>query len=304
MFRVAHLSDLHATPARGGVPALLGKRLLGWLSWRLRRHRVHGPEVLDALLADLAREAPDQVVVTGDLTNIAGEEEFPAAREWLARIGPPESVSLVPGNHDAYVRVAKERGVGLWRAWIESDPDAGARLPGVARDGYPTLRVRGPLAIVGLSSAVPTPLFLAQGEVGAAQRERLESLLVDLRRAGLFRLVLIHHPPEEGVVVWRRALRDAAALGAVFSRAGAELVVHGHLHRQRVGALAGPDGPIPVVCARSASDVGLRPGRRSQYHVYELEPAPKEARGWRVRMRVRGYDPGTGAFAAEGERGL
>src|SRR5215470_3084903 len=98
MFRVAHLSDLHATPARGGVPALLGKRLLGWLSWRLRRHRVQGPEVLDALLADLAREAPDQVVVTGDLTNIAGEEEFPAAREWLARIGPPESASLAPAT--------------------------------------------------------------------------------------------------------------------------------------------------------------------------------------------------------------
>jgi len=304
MFRVAHLSDLHATPARGGVPALLGKRLLGWLSWRLRRHRVHGPEVLDALLADLAREAPDQVVVTGDLTNVAGEEEFPAAREWLVRIGPPERVSLVPGNHDAYVRVAKEQGVGLWRAWIESDPDAGARLPGVARDGYPTLRVRGPLAIVGLSSAVPTPIFLAQGEVGAAQRERLESLLADLRRAGLFRLVLIHHPPEAGAVARRRALRDATALGAVFARAGAELVVHGHLHRQRVGALAGPDGPIPVVCARSASDVGLRPERRSQYHVYEVEPAPGEARGWRIRMRVRGYDPATGAFAAEGERGL
>src|SRR5262245_9040105 len=174
MFRVAHLSDLHATPARGAPRALLGKRLLGWLSWCVRRHRAHRPEVLEAVLADLRREAPDQVVVTGDLTNVAGEEEFPAAREWLERIGPPERVSLVPGNHDAYVRVAEEKGVGLWRAWIESDRREDAPQPGVGRGAFPTLRVRGPVAIVGVSSALPTPIFFAQGEVGAAQRERLE----------------------------------------------------------------------------------------------------------------------------------
>jgi len=304
MFRVAHLSDLHATPARGALPALAGKRLLGWLSWRVRRRHAHRPEVLDALVADLEREAPDQVVVTGDLTNVAGEEEFPAARRWLERLGPPERVSLVPGNHDAYVRVDDARGVGLWRAWIESDPRAGAPPKGVARDAFPTLRVRGPLAIVGVSSALPTPLFLAQGEVGASQRERLEALLGELRRAGLFRIVLIHHPPEPGVVAWRRALRDAPELAGVFARAGAELVLHGHLHRLRVGALVGPEGPIPVVCVRSASQIGHRPETRSQYHVYEIEAAPGAPQPWRVRMRVRGYDPATGAFAAEGERSL
>src|SRR5262245_9893189 len=303
MFRVAHVSDLHATPARGALRALAGKRLLGWLSWRVRRRHFHRPEVLEALVADLAREAPDQVVVTGDLTNVAGEEEFPAARRWLERLGPPERVSLVPGNHDAYVRVAEAKGVGLWREWIESDVGAAAALaPGVARAAFPTLRLRGPLAIVGVSSALPTLPLLAQGEVGALQRERLEALLGALRDR--FRVVLIHHPPEPGVVRSRRALRDAAELAGVFARAGAELVLHGHLHRQRVGQLAGPVGPIPVVCARSASDLGHRPETRSQYHVYEIEPAPGATPPWRVRMRVRGYDPASGAFAAEGERAL
>ena len=304
MFRVAHLSDLHATPTRGAFPALLGKRFLGWLSWRVRRRHAHLPQVLDALLADLHREAPDQVVVTGDLTNIAGEEEFPAARVWLERIGPPERVSLVPGNHDAYVRVAEEKGVGLWRPWIESDAPAGAGARGAAAPAYPTLRLRGPVAVVGVCSALPTPIGLAQGEVGAAQRERLEALLAELRGSGLFRLVLIHHPPERGVVARRRSLRDAEALCGVFARAGAELVLHGHTHRTRVGALAGPDGPIPVVSARSASDVGSRPEKRSQYHVYEIEPAASEARRFRIRMRVRGYDPATGGFTAAGECSL
>jgi len=299
MIRVAHLSDLHATPARAGLRALLGKRFFGWLSWQVRRRHAHQPSVLAALVEDLHREAPDQIVVTGDLTNVAGEEEFPAARDWLERIGPPERVSIVPGNHDAYVPVACEKGVGLWRDYIESD-DGGQ---GLARRGmYPALRVRGELAVVGVSTAVPTPLFQAGGRVGAEQLERLGELLARLGGLGLFRMVLIHHPPEAGVVSRRRELRDGASVREVLARAGAELVLHGHMHRTRLGSVPGPSGPIPVVGARSASDVGRRPEKRAQYHVYEVSPA--EAGRFRIRMRVRGYDPATGGFVAEGECGL
>jgi 3',5'-cyclic AMP phosphodiesterase CpdA len=303
MFRVAHLTDLHATPARAGLPALLGKRFFGWLSWQLRRRHAHQERVLDALVADLRREAPDQIVVTGDLTNVAGEEEFPAARAWLERLGPPGRVSIVPGNHDAYVEVPRERGVGLWREYFESDaPDHEA-----PRGEFPALRVRGPLAVVGVDSAPPTPVFQAGGRVGPEQLARLEAMLRRLAGAGLFRMVLVHHPPECGVVSRRRALRDAPALRDVLARAGAELVLHGHTHRQRVGAVPGPSGPIPVVSACSASDVGLRPGRGAQYHVYELEDGLAGAQGaqrFRIRMRVRGYDPASGGFAAADERSL
>src|SRR5262245_15605544 len=293
MFRVAHLTDLHATPARAGLPALLGKRFFGWASWRLRRRHAHQERVLDALVADLRREAPDQIVVTGDLTNVAGEEEFPAARAWLERLGPPTRVSIVPGNHDAYVHVPVERGLAHWREYVESD----AAAPEAPPPGeFPTLRVRGPLAVVGLCSALPTPLFLAVGRVGAPQLGRLEALLERLGRTRLFRLVSIHHPPEAGVVSRRRELRDARELREVLARAGAELVLHGHTHRARVGSVPGPDGPIPVIGARSASDVGLRPEKRAQYHVYEFEPRAGAGARSGIRMRVRGYDPGAGGF--------
>jgi 3',5'-cyclic AMP phosphodiesterase CpdA len=305
MIRVAHLTDLHATPARAGVPALLGKRFFGWLSWQLRRRHAHQERVLDALIADLERQAPDQIVVTGDLTNVAGEEEFPAARAWLERLGPPARVSIVPGNHDAYVPVPAERGVGLWSDYFESDADGHEAGPGE----FPTLRLRGPLAVVGLCSALPTPFFQAAGRLGEPQLARLEPLLARLGRAGLFRMLLIHHPPEPAVVSRRRELRDGARLREVLARAGAELVLHGHTHRDRVGSLPGPDGPIPVVAARSASDVGLHAGKGAQYHLYELEPRGADPGGapgprYRIRMRVRGYDPEGGGFAAGDERSL
>jgi 3',5'-cyclic AMP phosphodiesterase CpdA len=297
IYTLAHLSDLHATPVepRGPLP-LLGKRALGFLSWQVSRRHAHKPEVLEALIEDLHAQAPDHVAVTGDLTNISLEDEFPAARRWLERIGDPAWVSAVPGNHDAYVRVPRARAWDLWNEWLRPDDDwRGAAVPGT---GFPSVRVRGPLALVGLCSAQPTLPFLAGGSLGAAQLERLEAALVALRARSLVRIVLVHHAAVPGMVSARRALWDAPALAAVLARTGAELVLHGHLHRQRFGALHGPDGEIPVVCVRSSSDCGSKPEKSAQYHLIDVESDGGKPR---LSLRVRGLDPATGRFAAVGE---
>jgi len=266
IFTFAHLSDLHATPVvPRGLSALASKRLLGWLSWRVRRSGIHRPEVLEALLDDLRQSCPDQIVITGDLTNISLHDEFPLALDWLRRIGPPEQVSAVPGNHDAYVRVPRDISWGLWSEYLASDPVT----PG-AEIRFPSLRVRGPLAIVGLNSALPTGPFLASGALGSDQLQRLEALLAELEGGDHFRLLLIHHPPLRGDVSRRRALDDGDALAALLARRGVDLILHGHLHRTRFSSVPGPAGPIPVVGVRSASDCGSKPGKRSDYHLFRL----------------------------------
>src|SRR5262245_29435276 len=221
IYTLAHLSDLHATPVEPrGLTPLLGKRVLGFLSWRLRRRHAHKPEVLAALIEDLHAQSPDHVAVTGDLTNISLPDEFPAARAWLERIGDPEWVSAVPGNHDAYVRIPRARSWDLWSEWLRPDHDwRAAAVPGT---DYPSVRVRGPLALVGLCSAQPTLPFLAGGSLGRAQLQRLEAALVELRARSLVRIVLVHHAAVPGMVGARRALWDAPALAAVLARAGAE----------------------------------------------------------------------------------
>jgi 3',5'-cyclic AMP phosphodiesterase CpdA len=297
IYTLAHLSDLHATPvAPRGPGPLLGKRALGWLSWRLRRRHAHQPAVLDALLDDLREQAPDHVAVTGDLTNVSLPEEFRAAREWLVRIGDPVRVTAIPGNHDAYVALPRERSLALWREWLA--PDDAWRESAEPASGFPAVRVRGPLGLVGLSSAQPTWPFLAGGRLGAPQLERLERALAALRERGLVRVVLVHHAPVPGVVSLRRALWDAPRLCDVLARAGAELVLHGHLHRARLDRVPGPQGAIPVLCARSASDCGSKPEKRAQYHLLEVETPGGRPR---LRLRVRGYDPASGRFRAEGE---
>ena len=303
IFTFAHLSDLHATPvAPRGLGVLASKRLLGWLSWRLRRSRAHRPEVLEALLGDLRETRPDQVVITGDLTNISLPSEFPLALAWLRRIGSPDRVSAVPGNHDAYVCVPREISWDLWSDYLLSDPASEAG--GTAQLRFPSLRVRGPLAIVGLNSAVPTGPFIASGALGSEQLERLERLLAELARGEHFRLLLIHHPPLRGEESRRRSLDDAEALAAVLSRTGVDLVVHGHLHRTRISSLPGPAGPIPVVGVRSASDRGSKPDKRAHYHLFRLHEQSGEGDRPRYRIELCTRAFGDGGFSESSVRSL
>ena len=283
-FRFAHFSDPHL-PLGGPAHwrALLGKRFFGYLSWRRKRHRQHRPEVLAALLADVAAHAPDHIVVTGDLINLSLPDEFDRARDWLERVGPPERVSLVPGNHDATVKVPWNLGLGRWQPWMAGDDPAA---------GLPFVRVRGPVAFVGLSTAVPSPPLLAIGRVGAEQAERLEAVLRDLARQGLFRVVLMHHPPVRVGRSERKALTDRGRVQAALARAGAELVLHGHHHREHLAHLPGPDGnTIPVVGVPSAS--AADDGRAQTARWVQFTVERPEARRWRLSALVRGYDAGS-----------
>jgi 3',5'-cyclic AMP phosphodiesterase CpdA len=306
VFSLGHLSDLHATPVVVENPLhLLNKRFFGWLSWRFRRQHFHRTSVVDALMDDLGHAPIDHLVVTGDLTNLSLASEFDAARERLKRLGDARRVSIVPGNHDAYVRVEQSASWNLWSDYFESDDRENAVETSDPRDRFPTLRVRGPLAVVGLCSALPTRLFDASGTLGNAQLDRLERMLRRLSERDLCRVVSIHHPITVGATHPRRWLRDAESLRSVIARAGADLVVHGHNHRTLLAEIDGPDGSIPVVGVRSASDIGQRKERRAQYHVYEIERnRGSEGPRFRIAMRIRGYDPGSGRFRAEGEREL
>lgn len=307
--RLAHLSDWHATSLVGAGPeAFFGKRLSGYASWALRRRHHHAPEILAAAIRDVQAQAVDHVVVTGDLTHVSLPAEFEVAREQLERLGPPDRVFLVPGNHDCYVPVEPARGWDRWAPYLRGlAPDAvGAELapalhpPASAacaprHADFPTLRLVGRVALVGLCSSIPTPIFRAGGELGASQRTRLRTLLTALDRQGYFRVVLIHHPVHPHGEPERRALWDGAALRALLAEVGAELVLHGHKHRRRVHFLEGPKGPIPALGVPSSSEVGSRPDRRAQYHLFDIG-ADAAGSGFSLDVAVRGWEPGTRTF--------
>ena len=248
-----------------------------------------------------ARQQPDHVAVTGDLTNVALEHEFERASQLLARLGTPDWVSLVPGNHDSYVAVTMERSWNLWREYMRSDSDDSEHAPNDPVS-FPTLRIRGEVALVGLCSALPTPLFQATGTLGSAQLSRLGPLLAELRERELCRVVLVHHPITHKAISPRRRLTDSRALEAVLEGEGADLVLHGHRHRTMIDHTRGPDGDIPVVGVRSASDIGESEEKRAQYHLYEIERSGGSR--YQVSLCSRDYDPASGGFVAGAQRKL
>lgn len=295
-FTFAHITDPHLTSLETATwTELCNKRALGYLSWRRRRRHLHRREVLDVLVDDLHASDAQHYAITGDLTHVGLPWECEAAARWLSRLGPPERVSLVPGNHDRYVAAPWERTVGLWRPYMVSDDMVSDDASGDEIDRCPWLRQRGPVSFIGLSSACATPPLMATGRLGPAQRDRLDRMLVATAQAGTCRVVLIHHPPLPGTYKWRKRLTDAPAAAAGLRHRGAELVLHGHTHRITRHWLEAPDGgdAIPVVGLASASTPGPAPARAARYSLWTVRRA---AGRFRLSHRSRVFDQTGGRF--------
>jgi 3',5'-cyclic AMP phosphodiesterase CpdA len=279
MFTLAHLSDPHLPMPPAAPLELLGKRATGYFNWWRNRVHLHVPEALAGVVADIKAMKPDHVALTGDLVNISLPTEFSRAAEWLGKLGGPQDVTVIPGNHDVYVATAWPGTLGLWGAYMAGDGQPPAKDFNV----FPTLRRRGPVALVGLSSGVPKPPLFATGTLGEAQIARAETLLAELGREGLCRVVLIHHPPLTTERRFKR-LTDAVAFQAMIRRAGCELVLHGHNHRSEVAQIAGPNGPVPVIGVTSASAAPGSKYGRARWHLIRIT---REANGWRFDVELR-----------------
>lgn len=279
-FLLAHLSDPHLSPLlRPRWPELLGKRATGYFNWRRKRRFVHDAATLQTVVADMKAQHPDHIAVTGDIANVAAAAEFRSGRAWLDTLGNASDVSFVPGNHDIYVRRAMRYAAELWGGHMTGDD-------GVAE--FPYLRRRGPLALIGLSSGVPTAPLMATGVVGPRQLARLSELLESLESEGLFRVVMVHHPPVSKNKRHRR-LRDARALLHVIAERGAELLLHGHDHRAMINRLEGPKGTrVPAVGVPSASATLGFAKEPAAYNLYEIDGSPG---AWRCVMRSRVIGP-------------
>jgi 3',5'-cyclic AMP phosphodiesterase CpdA len=286
MFVLAHLSDPHLAPLpQPRLIALAGKRVTGYLNWRRKRARLHRPEVLAAIVADLRAQAADHIALTGDLINISLPEEYVQARAFLAALGSPRDVTLVPGNHDVYVRAAIGLPAAHWGDYMRGDEDDAHQA------AFPSLRRRGPLALIGLSSAVPTAPFMATGYVGNDQLARLAQLLERCAQDGLCRVVLVHHPPLSNHERSKRLI-DAPALRDVLARYGAELVLHGHDHARALVVLESARQRVPMLGVPSASEAPPGEHDPAAYNLYRIARADG---GWRIDMTTRGIARGGGA---------
>lgn len=282
MFRLAHISDIHLGPLPDVTYRdLASKRMVGYVNWQRNRRGVLTDATLATIVADLKTATPDHLAVTGDLVNLALDAEIELARLWLETLGPPEDVSVVPGNHDAYVPGAFDKICRMWGAWMTGD---GANAP-TDRHGFPYMRVRGKVAMIGVSTARATAPFMAHGFFREDQSHRLGKMLDKAAKDGLFRVIMIHHPPVRGAVPQHKRLFGIGQFHTVIHKHGAELVLHGHSHLPTLHWIGDRKQLVPVVGVAAAGQAsgGDKPG--AQYNLLDISGEPG---AWAVRLTRRG----------------
>lgn len=274
VMRLIHISDPHLTSLEG-IPSrhFIGKRRLGHASWRWRRRHRHLRSTLDELCAAVDSLRPDVIVVTGDLVHLGLRAEIEAAADWLRALGPPESVFLVPGNHDLYRQDSWAAVAACWGDYLRlvphgrDEPDYWA--------GFPTRMDFDGIAIHGLNTGLPTAVFMATGELGRGQCERLAEQ-VAAARAGSLHIVALHHPPVSQALPARKSLTDVHSLAPALE--GAHFALHGHGHFNR----AYRAGALPVFATNSASKSD------AAFRRFDIAGS---ADGWRVEMRLVSRSP-------------
>ena len=122
MITLAHISDIHLSPMPPiALRDLVGKRLTGYLNWKLRRNEELNSETLASLVAHLQGQNADFTAVTGDLVNLALDFEMDRAAKWLQALGGADKVAVCPGNHEANVAGALSSAPGattsMARTW-------------------------------------------------------------------------------------------------------------------------------------------------------------------------------------------
>jgi 3',5'-cyclic AMP phosphodiesterase CpdA len=284
LFTIAHISDLHIPPLpKAGFWQLANKRLLSYLSWHRKRKYEHQQQTLDALRVHLGQVNPDHICITGDLTNITLPAEVDQAQDWLRNLAEESRISVIPGNPDALVPGSLQYALRSWQPWMQDDD---------GRIGFPFLHRRGPVNIIGISTAVATPPLLSLGWIGKRQLQRTEAMLAEIASEHRPSLLLIHHPPHDRACSPRRGLSDRRKLHQLLQRQPVTAVLFGHLHYPIRAELPGRDGPIPALGTASGSAVGAYKAR-AHYHLLKFTEV---GAGYRLEVEHYEYAPQAQAF--------
>jgi 3',5'-cyclic-AMP phosphodiesterase len=223
--RIAHLSDAHlleVRPARGRSNYELGVRFVSLGrpldAWERKRK-------LASAFAAAERAGANHYVVSGDLTETGTPEQFEAFAEVLdATRLAPSSITLVPGNHDAYT--AADAWTRALSGPLAPYAQTSALTPGQVVD-------RGDVCFLPVDVACHQAVTRSAGELSDHNADALGQRLADTGLAKKAVVIVQHHPPYRrfGAWQWVDGLRGWARLMGLLQRSSHAQLLHGHLHR-------------------------------------------------------------------------
>ncbi len=173
-------------------------------------------EVVEALLKLAQQQRPDVAVLSGDITQRGRSPEFAAARAFIDALAA-RSKLILPGNHD----------IPLFKVWQRLFAPYRNLRRSFGRELEPDYEDDSVL-IIGVNT---TSRFRhVDGRVSSRQIERVRRRL--LRSAGSrLKLVVTHQPVHvQHVEDQHNLLHGRHAAMQVWSEAGADLILGGHIH--------------------------------------------------------------------------
>ncbi len=181
------------------------------------------PPVVEALLRLAHAQRPEQVVLSGDITQRARRSQFRAARRFVDHLCAPGTLAI-PGNHDIPLFNLAGR---LFAPYANFVREFGAELEPVYESEE--------WLVIALNTT--RPRMHKNGEVSWPQVERVAQRLRAAREEQL-RVVVVHQP----IAVLSDAdltnrLHGHAGAVERWAKAGADLVLGGHIHLPYVMAL-------------------------------------------------------------------
>ncbi len=217
------------------------------------------PIIVESFYAEIERQKPDTVVLSGDFTQVGSIAEFKQAQDFIDRISAP--VVTVPGNHDIPRFDVWERfsdPLKRYRKYISPLSDT------IYEDDY--------CVIIGINTARPAVPHWNWAN-GMVSREQVEFVLRHFRAVphDKARLFVCHHPLVNvkgapiDTVVW-----GSMDLMAVLEDQMVDVVLTGHIHHASIVAQGESRGPVMVGSA-SATSTRLR-NQGNGYNILRLAP--------------------------------
>ncbi|MFQ3360580.1 MAG: metallophosphoesterase family protein [Alphaproteobacteria bacterium] len=294
-YTISHISDLHLpiikTPK---YKELFNKRIIGFINWHLNRKNNHNDNIIKDLINDLKKQGSDHLIVSGDLINLSLEDEYINASKILKKISIPENISVVPGNHDSYIKIDFDKSIFHWKDHIGTDTVLLNYFKS-KKNPFPYLKIRNDIALIGLSSAIPTMPFMCYGKIGKDQLKNLEDILIYLSKKNYFKILILHHPIHKIGPFNYKGLLDNNELIKLLDDYNIELLLHGHLHRDSITYLKTKNSIIPCFGTPSSSKINKKE-KQTSYNKYEIYKINDK---WNFNAYRRVYRSDTNKFTQE-----